>query len=159
MWTKIKEGIWSPCYFRSKAGSLRILMWKYSDGISDNQENDSGELSDFTSKGSLGWLRESKMGFVSRWKFWDESLRQLAWKRVTLGVCMCVQQRQRNRNRRDHVHVCLRVCLPVKERKEYLFPQKMKWMFQENRRQCYHYWGKDSIIFGGCFLVTYMLPW
>ena len=87
MWTKIKEGIWSSCYFRSKAGSLRILMWKYSDGISDNQENDSGELSDFTSKGSLGWLRESKMGFVSRWKFWDESLRQLAWKRVTLGVC------------------------------------------------------------------------
>ena len=96
MWTKITVGKWSLCYFRSKIGRLRILVWKYSDGISSNKENYAGAFSDFTSRRSLGWLvRGRKMGLFLDRQFWDESLTQLAWR------CGCVCVRQRHRTERQ----------------------------------------------------------
>ena len=98
VWTKIKAGRWSLCYFRSKAGRLRILVWKYSDGISSNQENYSGAFSDFTLRRSLGWLvRGRKMGLFLDRQFWDESLIRLAWRHG----CGCVYVWQTHRTGRQ----------------------------------------------------------
>lgn len=102
MWTKIKVGKWSLCYFRSKIGCLRILVWKYSDGISSNKENYAGAFSDFTSRRSLGWLvRGRKMGLFLDRQFWDESLTQLAWR--CGWVCVCETETQN----RETVPMCV----------------------------------------------------
>lgn len=151
-----------PMLCRSRTGSLRIQVWKHSDGIFSNQENDSSELPWFYFKGKFKVIHKREQNEL------HVEIAAMKWTPEAAGLeqCMCghaqKSERQKERQRlRDRDSKTMPVCvwdLLAKER-EYLFPQKMKWKFPWNRRQCYCYWGKYSFMLGECSPVTFTLLW